>query len=275
VLAGRGLDEQAERAYLQAIEHDASSVAPWFNLGLVYKRRRDWAACARCNLKAAELDPRKQQPAWWNLGIAATALRDWPLARRAWTGYGIDIPPGEGPIEGKFGLAPVRLNPDGDAEVVWCHRIDPARGVVASVPLPESGHRYRDVVLHDGDSRGEREYRGRVYPVFNEIELWEKSTEPTVVAELTCPTEADADAAYRLLDAAEIRHEDWAASVNMLCKACSEGRVHQKHDHEGPPGWRTRREFGFAAEADRVAAVLESWLSAGPGRDFGGLERAL
>src|SRR5205807_10273545 len=69
----------------------------------------------------------KDKAAWWNQGIAATALGRWGLARRAWAGFGIDLPAGEGPLDFPCGSCPVRLCPDGDAEVVWAHRIDPAR----------------------------------------------------------------------------------------------------------------------------------------------------
>jgi tetratricopeptide (TPR) repeat protein len=87
-LADAGDDNAAEVAYGRAIELDASFESAWFNLGLVFKRRHDWVECRRCNLRAAELDPRKGQPAWWNLGIAATALGHWDTARRAWRGSG-------------------------------------------------------------------------------------------------------------------------------------------------------------------------------------------
>ena len=103
-----GRDDIAERHYMKAIDLDPKYEPAWFNLGLVFKRRRDWANCLRVNLQAVELDPRPQQPAWWNIGIAATALRDWTTARRAWRGYGISIPDGEGPVDADFGPAPIR-----------------------------------------------------------------------------------------------------------------------------------------------------------------------
>ncbi len=42
-----------------------------------------------------------------------------------------------------LGPAPVRLAPDGHAEVVWGRRIDPARIVVVNVPTPDSGQKSR------------------------------------------------------------------------------------------------------------------------------------
>src|SRR5712692_1731095 len=79
-LAHAGDAQGAEAAYRDAITLDPNFESAWFNLGLVFKRRQDWEGCRDANLRAAELDPRKEQPAWWNLGIAATAPR---LAHRA------------------------------------------------------------------------------------------------------------------------------------------------------------------------------------------------
>jgi hypothetical protein len=217
-------------------------------------------------LRAAELEPRPEQPAWWNLGIAATALRDWDLARRAWIAYGVRLPEAEGPIEADFGWTPVRIDPDGAAEVVWGRRIDPARIVIENVPLPESGHRYGDIVLHDGEPKGEREVDGRVYPVFDEIEIWQASDTPTLVAELECPHDGDARAALDLLEAAGFKAEDWLADVRVLCKACSEGRAHGRHDSAGPPGWQVARTFGIAGDAASVRPILERWEADGEGR---------
>jgi hypothetical protein len=222
--------------------------------------------CARCNSRAGELNPKPENPAWWNLGIAATALRDWDLARQAWISYGVRLPAGDGPIQADFGWAPVRIDPEGEPEVVWGRRIDPARVVIENIPFPESGHRHGDVVLHDGDPRGEREVDGRTYPVFNEIELWQASGIPTVVGELMCPEESDARAALDTCEAAGLKAEDWSGSVRILCRACSEGRPHRRHDSSGPPGWQQRRSFGFAAEAQAVRAVLEKWQARGHGR---------
>jgi tetratricopeptide (TPR) repeat protein len=98
-LSDKGDQDGSEACYRRAVELDDSYEPAWFNLGLVYKRRRAWQDCLRCNARAAQLVPRKEQPAWWNLGIAATALHDWKTARIAWRRYGIELTDGDGPIE--------------------------------------------------------------------------------------------------------------------------------------------------------------------------------
>ncbi|HZF38186.1 MAG TPA: tetratricopeptide repeat protein, partial [Blastocatellia bacterium] len=148
-LQQRGLIAEAVKYYQKAIKLWPAWATPWYNLGLLRKEQRNWQESLRCNQKAVALDA-SEQDAWWNLGIAATALEDWAEARRAWKGFGIEIPEGEGPIEMEIGLTPIRINPYEEAEVVWCRRIDPARAIIACVPLPQSDHRFGDLLLHDG-----------------------------------------------------------------------------------------------------------------------------
>ena len=144
-----GQSEEAIREYERACQLDPSWHSPAYNLGLLYKYAGDWQRSLECNARATELAP-DEEASWWNLGIAATALGRWDVARAAWRGAGIDIPDGTGPIDCSCGVAPIRLNPDATGEVVWADRIDPARAVLRSIPLTESGFRYGDVVLNDG-----------------------------------------------------------------------------------------------------------------------------
>jgi tetratricopeptide (TPR) repeat protein len=108
---------------------------PWYNLGLVRKHQRRWPESLSCNLRAAALDP-TDEAAWWNAGIAATALGEWATARRAWAAFGIELPPDDGEITMRLGPTPIRLNADGNGEVVWCARID-AETVIALIQYIE------------------------------------------------------------------------------------------------------------------------------------------
>src|SRR5262249_40245091 len=144
---------EAIELYQRAVRTAPAWPAPLYNLGLLFKNERQWQESLDYNRRATTIDP-KYQAAWWNLGIAATALGRWDMARRAWRGFGIEVPSGDGPIELPCGYGPIRLNPKGDAEVVWAYRIDPARAVLASIPFPESKHGWRDVVLNDGAPTG-------------------------------------------------------------------------------------------------------------------------
>ena len=273
----------ADRIAAEALRRDPQDGTMWFDRALLAKWRRDWAAAHEHGVRALDLVPadrREGEPAAWNLGITATARRDWALARQCWRDFGIPVGgTGSEPITEDFGLAPVRLNPPprfvgqaellvdgtpGDTEVVWGTRVDPARIQLVSVPLPGSGHRHGDVVLHDGDTQGTRRLGDEEVGVFNEIELWARSPRPTLSLVVTA-TAGDAEQLVDALDAAGLAGEDWTTNVRMLCAACSNGSP-GGHDHPGRAAVDGERTIGISGRPDDAAAVLTAWLAAGPGR---------
>jgi hypothetical protein len=256
---------QDARRWEGVVQAQPRDAAAWFNLGLAKKWRRDWAGCVEANLRALEISCESGDPAWWNLGIAATALRDWKTARRAWRGFGLEIPDGDGALELDYGIAPVRLMA---GEVVWGHRIDPARLIVRSIPLRDSGHRWGDVVLHDGAPNGERTAFGQTYSVFDELERWSPSEIPTLRVQVYCADNGDSTALVDAFEAAKFAAEDWTASVRALCRACSEGNPDAGHAHGDDPV-STEREFGLASPMGLATRLLRQWREASPAtRDF-------
>jgi hypothetical protein len=244
-------------------------LAGWvFDLALAHKFLRDWPAAREHGRTAAELAPDEPgQPAWWNLGIAATALHDWPTARQAWTRYGVDVPPGDGPIEGRYGRTPVRIRTAEGHEVVWCRRLDPARAEVLNVPLPGSGRRWGEIVLHDGVPTGERVSEGHTYSVFDEIELWAPSEVPVHSVTLRVAADDDLDALVEVAAADDVTVEAWS-TVTPLCAACSTGHVDQDqpHDHDMSDGplVGSRTTVGVAASLDVTTELLARWVAVDP-----------
>ncbi len=231
----------------------------WFNAALAHKFLRDWPKAYELGREAAARVRRgKEEPAYWNLGIAATALGEWATARDAWRGYGLSIPDGDGEIEADFGMTPIRLDPQGAAEVVWVRRICPARGKVLSVPTPESGRHFGDILLHDGAPSGERRVEGRSFPVFDELMVWRASAVPTATVRVTVAEEADLDA---LVDAFTERDLGAEPSSNLrhLCARCSEGSVVQ-HAHQ-LTGSQT---VLLGARLDQAREVLTAWRAGDP-----------
>ena len=265
---------EAERLYREAIKVKPDWSFPWFNLGLLCKRQRRWPESLRYNLKATELNP-ADEAAWWNLGIAATALGDWRQARAAWTGFGLEIPPGEGELNLDYGLVPIRLDPEDAGEVVWCARIDPARAIIKNIPFAESNHRWGDLVLHDGEPRGHRIHGGEEVPVFDELELIAASELSTYAAIVAAPAEADSSDLEDLARQRDLAAEDWSANTRMICKACSEGTPHEHHDAPEAP-WEPQRHFALAAP-DQASAIhlLEEWVAGGQERSYDSLELLL
>lgn len=271
-----GDDDQALRLYHQVLELDPARSSTLYNIGLIHKYRGEWVESREFNRRAVALSP-DDEAANWNLAIAATALVDWRMARSVWHRLGLGIDEGDTPIESNFGLTPVRLDPEGDPEVVWARRICPIRARIESIPFPESGYRRGDVVLHDGASTGSRMLDGRARPVFNVLQLFHPSPNATFALQVDAASPDDIHALEDAFDACGCCAEDWTDNVQVLCKACSEGTP---HEHTQPvadsaePVWQTQRHFGVSAVTEAaVLEVLESWR--GPGREVIGLELAL
>ena len=252
-LAARGEADGAIAAYRAAAAADESWSVPWFNLGLVYKYRAEWDQSAKCNREAVQRDE-SDEGAWWNLGIAATALGEWHEARAAWKRCGLDVPEGDGPLEVNYGLTPIRLNPQTRGEVVWCDRIDPARAIVRNVPLPESGHRYGDIVLHDGAPAGTRIRKGKEVPVFDALERLSPSSFNTYILDLPGSTESQRSLLGDVAFESGMAAEDWSQSVAFLCRSCSEGRPHESHDRDLGD---SRPELAVAAAAEDENTLRE------------------
>jgi hypothetical protein len=255
----------AEAAYRAAMTAAPDWSAPAYNLGLLCKYEGRWEESLAFNRQATALAP-DNQAGWWNLGIAATALADWPEARRAWTACGIEVPAGEGPPEFNWGRTPVRLDPDGEAEVVWTRRLDPARARIITVPLPSSTFHWGDLVLIDGAVEGERVVDGRTYPVFNALQLLSASGFRTFVIELAT---TDAEALAALEERAAERGaaaENWGTFTSILCHDCSHGRPHEHAPGSAVPA---HPHCGLAArDHSHADEIIAAWLASTPGSDL-------
>lgn len=262
-----GDSDGAIRLYQKAIRHAPHWSVPWYNLGLTHKYIGNWAESYKCNAEAVRLNP-SDEAAIWNMGIAATALRDWREARRAWALYKIEMPPGDGPLEMNLGSVPIRINPDADAEVVWAKRIDPARAVLTSIPLPESKHRHGDLVLHDGAPVGHRLSGGREVSVFNELAVLASSNTGTFEVTIAARTIEDLTDFEMACDVNGCHAEDWS-TIRWLCKKCSEG---SPHEHPEVPVEGDHRFAVAAAASAKVEKAIEGWLSKGHHRSASGLQ---
>lgn len=259
-LSGAGDDDGALRKYHAAIALEPGKSASHYNIGLIHKYRNEWQQSLAFNRTASELDP-EDEAARWNLAIAATALRDWPTARAAWAAQGIELTGVAGPIDMDFGVTPVRLNPDGEGEVVWARRIDPVRARILNIPYRKSGFRCGDIVLHDGAAVGYRMHGDQQCPVFNVLELFDQSGLETFEVEVDAADETEMAALTKAFEDAGIEMEDWTSNVQVLCRQCSEGVPHDHHDRDiEEPAWQVERQLGVAATSwDAAQAVLEAW----------------
>jgi tetratricopeptide (TPR) repeat protein len=259
---------EAAALYQRLCELRPDGDAFHYRLGLARKYLREWPDSLRHNLRSLALSDEHDEAASWNAGIAATAIGDWAEARRQWQACGIDIDPGEGPIEENFGPIGLRLNPWGNGETLFARRIDPARARVANVPLPESGHRYGDLVLHDGAQTGERHYFDHMVPVFNELQRLEASPFITWAVFANAASDEDVDALQRIPTPGIGLVEDWTATLKNLCLRCSYGvpHRHERHEAGNDDDWNPDRTLGVAAETElAVRSLLEAWVAEDPG----------
>ena len=285
--------EQAAALFAELLESPAAAgelADCHYMLGLACKYLGRWPQSLQHNLQAQALRDGFDEASSWNAGIAATALGDWQEARRQWAACGLEIPDGDGPIVANFGITGVRLNPAHESETLFARRIDPARAQLINVPLPESGYRYGDIVLHDGAATGSRPLGSGEVPVFNVLARLQTSGFRTWTAFVRCEGSGDADVLAGGCGPGIGAIEDWTQSISHWCLRCSRGEAHDHdHDHENdrgtpapddgpqpsdhPGGWDPMRTFGIAAQSRRaVEKLLRDWKNEAPGRSVQGIE---
>lgn len=245
----------AAKHFQTAREAMPSSWEAQFGLGVAMKWLCRWEECMEASQNATQLGS-DSIGAWWNIGISSTALGKWRLARQAWREANIDVEINDAPLEMEVGRSPVRLKTTNN-EVVWCHRIDPARARIMNVPTAESAHRHGDIVLVDGEPVGSRRSGQRDFPVFSELQILEASRYGTFVVEIENALPAEAQA-LELLATNDVHIEDWS-TIRSLCKQCSEGHPHEHHDGDATESSPVRH-FAFATRTEaEIAPILVSW----------------
>jgi len=269
----------ASVAFAALLRNEPENASYHYMRGLAHKYLLDWPTSLHHNLRAIELSEEVGEAEHWNAAIAATALGEWSQTRRLWAACNVRVPEGAGPIEHDYGVAVVRLNPWGAGETLFARRIDPVRARLLNVPLPESGHRFGDIVLHDGaatgyrfDGEGEGEGEGRKVAVFNELARLTVSEFQTFVVFVSCASPDDLQA---LLDATAPGlgyAEDWTQSVTYHCLRCSYGTPH-RHDTPKVGDWQPDRNLGIAAQSRKsVEKLLKAWVASSRNRSVDGIE---
>lgn len=258
VLNNTDQTQEAVSLYKKIIKLSPEWATPYYNLGLIFKYQLDWEQSLYYNNKASNLDS-SDEASWWNLGIAATALGQWHTARTAWSKCGVKIDVNSDEPDMDLGNTPIRLNPDESGEVVWGKRTDPARAIILSIPFPESGHRYGDLLLNDGAPQGYRLVNDIEYPVFNELQLITKSKYKTYSCKVHTSDSSFIEKLEQLCKDSDVEMEDWS-TVKYLCKQCSEGVVHEEHDHDLQEKSENEAVIGFASfDSKRIIQALEKW----------------
>lgn len=256
------------------LAHGPEHAALHVMLGCIAKYRRDWIASRHHSLRALSLhdNPADAKDAHWNAAIAAIALGERDAARPHWAACGIEVTTGDGGMERAFGVAALRLDAWGRGEIVFARRIDPLRACIIDVPLPESGYRHGDMVLHDAPPTGERRFHQSRVPVFNVLQRLQVSAFPTFAVSVRC---AGRDALAELFD---LRVpgigaiEDWSNRVADHRPHGSDGATDERDASahtaiDRPHASQSRHRLGVAAQGRAsVQRLLDRWKANGPGR---------
>lgn len=259
-LKEKGQIVESIKLYKKIIQFYPSWATPFYNLGLIHKYRCEWTESFEYNKKACDLNP-DDEASQWNLGISATALMDWKVARMAWNHFGLNLDLSSDEPNMNFGRTPIRLNPDGNGEVVWGLRIDPARTIIENVPFPESNHRYHDLILNDGAPVGHRISNGREYPVFNELQVVKRSSFKTYSTAAYVNDPSHVTKLEELCENENIGFEDWS-TIRILCRKCSQGIPHDVHDNDNTSETVHERNFGFGClDLQILEKVLANWTT--------------
>jgi len=104
---------------------------------------------------------------------------------------------------------------------------------------------------------GKRLREGKEYSFFNELQIIQKSNFQTFSFICDFRTQEN----YEILEKDCLSNEiaNWTTDVEILCKACSEGKPHEIHKHE--PNFKDKlMTIAFASESeDILSETLIKW----------------
>ncbi len=261
-LSKKGKHRTALEYYLKSIRLDPLRSESYFQVGSYYKSQKQWVQSLQYSQRAIELDP-AHQAARWNAGIAATALQRWDLAWQTWNDCGYDTAQRVGPVELNLGLALARLIPeassDVDPEVVWATRVDPVRGRIDSIPYPESGYHFGDVVLLDGAQTENSADDDTEFPILNVLQIFQPSDYQTAIAQIRITQNDDLKSLYRVFSSTPHELEDWTSNIHQLCQQCdSHPHLHSVCDKDS--AWFAERTLGVAVyRKENVQNLFSQW----------------
>lgn len=110
-------------------------------LGRIYHRRKEWKPTFHYCSKAVALNT-DDRDSWWILGLAAVGLNRLGVAASVWAKFAfVDIRL-DRPVN-------LELKSDKGYEIIWMQALDAGRGRILSIPHPQSGLRFRDLMLYD------------------------------------------------------------------------------------------------------------------------------
>lgn len=182
-------------------------VASYAALGRIYHLRREWKPSFHYCKKAVALQPNLRDT-WWQLGIAAFALKKVRLARSVWSKFGMQAIGSK--AEG------LRLVYNNTFEILWMLPLSPASARIMSIPHPDSGFRFRDLVLYDRQVIGHHIVAQKRVPVYSELGCLKRSPYDTYSCLIHQVTEAQIQQLEKLCYDAQLGFEVWSNAARSM-----------------------------------------------------------
>ncbi len=134
---------------LLALANDAHGARRLLASSLMEQRR--FADAATRYLEVCEANPDDRSPQW-DYMTAATAAEDWAGVRAAAPQLGIELTPGEGPVDEDWGWVILRHAADGKTIDYYARRSGPVHAVVLENAPPAYQQRVGDRVVFDAET---------------------------------------------------------------------------------------------------------------------------
>ena len=193
--------DQAVSAFEQVLARDPEADPARFRLCEIGCREQRWQDVL--DLTDGLIAREVEGSYLWDRMVAATALGSWDALRDAAARQGLDVDPGEGPIDEHWGPARIRSS---DQSTYWCTRTGPVTARIETITGPdEPRERQGDLVLFDPApvDKDERE-DGTVF-TYSELQVLSEGTRYAFPIDAVHPGDEALQALVDGIDGFELR----------------------------------------------------------------------
>lgn len=197
----------ATKLYKRVIKLAPDWVDAYAALGSIYFWRKEWKPCFHYCKKAVAIQP-DLRDSWWQLGMAAYALKKPRLARSVWA---------------KFGMLEIARQPEGlrlvynnTFEILWMQAVNASAARIMSIPHPDSGFRFRDLVLYNRQLIGHHIVAQKRVPVYDEMGVFKRSPYDTYSCLIHHVTEEQIKQLEKLCYDARLGFEVWSNAARGM-----------------------------------------------------------
>lgn len=244
----------ATKLYRAVIKLAPEHVFPYQQLSKIYRQRREWKPTLYYSQEAVKRKTQEDQIIWNNLATAATALSKWKVAKTALQKVAAKIPKHSShPI-------PVRIHTyTRRSEIVWALPLRQLCAKIISIPSPESGRRYGEIVLYDWKSQEKQIIGNKAHRVFLEIERFKKSFYRTFSVLIHTDNKTSIHKLAELCHNQQLGFENWSNLQNQLATR-SENRAAEYYESV-----QQEENLGYqliamaALEKREVKEILKIW----------------